>query len=173
MATALTNLAASKPDPFAAVDEDLWGFIQNTFADAVDAEFATKTFAQNFADFVLSRPELKDYSETLATPSIASGVLTLDFEDGNHASVDLDENITSIVLSNPGATGKAGAFYLRLTQDATGSRTVVFPSKIKFAGGTAPVVTSTALRADEYVFRTTNGGTSYTGAIVGQDFAGL
>jgi hypothetical protein len=47
-----------------------------------------------------------------------------------------------------------GRYFLRLTQDATGSRTVTWPSSgvtINWAGGSAPTLTTTANKADRIV----------------------
>lgn len=38
-------------------------------------------------------------------------------------------------------------------QDATGSRLVTFPATVKWAGGTAPTLTTTASKQDHFYFR--------------------
>lgn len=52
-------------------------------------------------------------------------------------------------------------FMLELTQDATGSRTVTWFSTIKWAGGTAPTLTTTANKTDIFGFRCTSSGNYY------------
>lgn len=56
-----------------------------------------------------------------------------------------------------------------LTQDATGSRTVTFWSGIKWAGGSAPTLTTTAGKADRVKILRTGSG-AYLGAVVGQNY---
>ena len=53
---------------------------------------------------------------------------------------------------------------LILTQDGTGGRTVAFPSGLKWKGGSAPTVTSTASKTD--IVSLIYDGTSYFATIV-------
>lgn len=84
-------------------------------------------------DALLTRPEIKDYSETKTAPSSAAGVLTLDIENGNVFEVTLTENITTLNFNNPSPTGKACSFSLFLTQDDP-VRTVAWPASVIAAG---------------------------------------
>jgi len=59
-------------------------------------------------------------------------------------------------------------FVLRLLQDATGSRTVTWFSTIKWAGGSAPTLTTTGGKADTFGFIVTSSG-NYDGYILGQN----
>lgn len=173
MATTTTNLGLTKPAVNSAVDEDLWGGQLNTDLDLLDSEAATATINKNFADKVVSRPEIKDYAETLKTDTSSSNVWTVDFTDGNHHEIVLTENVTTLTLSNPPATGKVGMVVLYIEQNGTGGFTVAFPSKVKFAGGIAPTITTTANRTDIVTLITRDGGTTYAGFTSGQNFAGL
>lgn len=123
----------------------------------------------NFQDNLLTRALLKDYGEEVATPSSASNVLTLDLSTANVFNVTLDENVTTLTISNPTASGDACSFTLRLAQDGTGSHTFAWPASIDWAGGTAPTITATASRYDVYSFFTVDGGTSWSGFTAGQD----
>lgn len=60
-------------------------------------------------------------------------------------------------------------FEVLLTQDATGSRTVTWPSAAKWPAGTAPTLTTTAARRDAFRFRCYDG-SNWVGEIVGQDY---
>lgn len=120
---------------------------------------------------VLSDHELKDICETRTAPESSSGTLTLDIENGNVFEVELDENVTTLTISNPPASGKAGAFTLILKQDATGSRTVTWPGSVKWAGGTAPTLTTDANAIDILTFVTTDAGTTWYGFVGGLDFS--
>lgn len=65
------------------------------------------------------------------------------------------------------AAGKS--FLLTLVQDASGSRTVVWPNTIKWQGGVAPTLTTTANKQDVFSFICTDG-INWLGFVVGQNF---
>jgi len=71
----------------------------------------------------------------------------------------------TLALSNS-AAGKV--FILRLLQDGTGSRTVTWFGTIKWAGGSAPTLTTTASKADTFGFICTSTD-NYDAYIVGQN----
>ena len=114
---------------------------------------------------------IKDYAETRTTPSSSSGTLTLDLETGNVFEVTLTENVTTLTISNPPATGKAGSLTLILKQDATGSRTFAWPASVKSAGGTDPTISSAANAIDIYTLLTTDAGTTWYVFTGGQAFS--
>lgn len=104
-------------------------------------------------------------NKTLTTPAIASikGALTAD-TDG--ATITFNKNTSdfhavtlggnrTLALSNM-ATGDR--IVLRLQQDATGSRTVTWFTTIKWAGGSAPTLTTTPSKADMFGFLCTSAG---------------
>jgi hypothetical protein len=64
---------------------------------------------------------------------------TIDWGQGNHQSILLTDDP---VLSFAHPFG-IGMFTLRVVQDASGSRTVTWPSSVKWPGGTAPTLTIT------------------------------
>jgi len=115
--------------------------------------------------------ELQDYKETRTTPSSSSGTLTLDISTSNVFEVTLTENVTTLTISNPASSGKACSFTLILKQDGTGSWTFAFPASIKWAGGTAPTLTTTASAIDLLTFITTDAGTVWYGFSAGADFS--
>jgi hypothetical protein len=66
-------------------------------------------------------------------------------------------------------TATAGRqFTLVLNQDATGSRTVTWPSSVRWPGGTAPTITATASKTDVFSFLAV--GTYWLGFVGGQVF---
>lgn len=79
-----------------------------------------------------------------------SGALTLDAAYGNHQSISLTANVTSMTVTNP-KTGQV--MTVEFLQDATGSRTYVWPANFKFAGGAAPVASTTANWSDSVTVR--------------------
>jgi|SRR5665213_260150 len=103
-------------------------------------------------------PTFTNYRETVATPSIVSGVLTLDHSTGNIFDVALGANITSIVHSNLPASGVGYSWTLRLT--TSGSYAVTWGSAIRWAGGTAPTLPTTSGKRQSFLCFTADGGTS-------------
>lgn len=77
--------------------------------------------------------------------------------------VTLTANITSMVLSNE-TVGQT--FVIRLVQGGAGSYTVAFFTTIKWAGGTAPTLTTTANKTDVFGFICTSAG-NYDGFVIG------
>ena len=65
------------------------------------------------------------------------------------------------------AAGKS--FLLGLLQDATGSRTVTWPGTVKWSGGTAPTLTTTASKLDVFSFVCLDG-TNWVGVTAGLNF---
>lgn len=122
----------------------------------------------NFQDNTVQRPTLQDYGETRTAPTISSGALTLNLENGNVFEVALNANITTFTISNPPASGTAGSLTLKLTADGT-ARTITWGASVKWPGGTAPTLTSTNNKVDVLVFVTMDAGTTYYGFVAGQN----
>ena len=84
----------------------------------------------------------------------SAATVTPDFAASCNFTLTLDQNLT---IANPSnlVAGQTGSIFL--VQDATGSRTAAWGSYWDFAGGTAPVLTTTASAVDrvDYVVRTT------------------
>lgn len=90
--------------------------------------------------------------------------VTFNLATSNIHSVTLGGNRT-LALSNEHV---GQCFILRLVQDGTGSRTVTWFSTIKWAGGSAPTLTTTASKTDVLGFIVTSSG-NYDGFVVGQN----
>jgi uncharacterized protein YeaO (DUF488 family) len=102
------------------------------------------------------------YTEEVNTAN-TSTAYTISLADGSFQVLTLTGNAT---ITMPTATsGKS--FIMFLKQDGTGSRTVTW-STVKWAGGTAPTVTSTASKQDIYSFFAD--GTNWYGTTVGQNY---
>lgn len=67
--------------------------------------------------------------DTLATPAISAGALTLDLSEPTLFAVGLDQNVTDLSFANL-PSGKAPAFAVAFTQDATGGHTVAWPANV-------------------------------------------
>ena len=111
---------------------------------------------------VLTNPTVTNYVETSYTAN-SSTAITLALTNGTVQIITLTGNAT---ITMPTATaGKS--FVLLLKQDGTGSRTVTW-STVKWTGGTAPTITSTASKQDIFSFFAD--GTNWYGVTVGQNY---
>jgi hypothetical protein len=128
------------------------------------------TGTQNLQDNELFRAKLRDYSESVSSPTISSGTLTLNLETSNIFTVNLNAAITTpIVITNVPASGSGASFTLIFTADGI-PRSVSWPTSIKWAGGTPPTITSAIGKVDSFAFFTSDGGTTWQGYIGGQNF---
>ena len=126
---------------------------------AIDAEV-------NFADQLATRPEMKDYSETLnAIGGTGGGTQDIDINSGNVVSATVDTSTNTFTFSNPSATGKSCSFTLYLTNG--GSQTVAWPATVDWTGGTAPTLTASGV--DVLAFTTLDAGTIWYGFAAGLD----
>lgn len=100
---------------------------------------------------------------TSLSPS-ASGTATCNLSLGNVFLITMPAGNITIAISN----GVAGQYFsIEILQDSVGSRTVTWFSTIKWAGGVAPTLTTTASKKDTFAFRMTSAG-NYDGFVVGQ-----
>lgn len=123
-------------------------------------------------------------SQTLTNKTISAGVFsdgyteeTVTANTGTAYTIDLANGTVQILtltgnctFTFPTVTAGRG-FTLILKQDATGSRTVTWPSvtnPVKWPSGIAPSITSTASKADKYVF--VADGTNWIGSNAGQNY---
>ena len=123
----------------------------------------------NAADQLVTRPEIKDYSETYNASS-GSGTVTLDLTTGNVFQHTASGGNVTFVFSNPPAAGKGGAFTLKWIQDSS-DRTATWPVTVDWAAATAPTLTSGSGKVDIFTFVTVDGGTTWYGFTAGQDMS--
>ena len=124
---------------------------------AIDAEV-------NFADQLATRPEMKDYAETVnAIGGTGGGTQDIDLTLGNVVTATVDTSANTFTFSNPSATGKSCSFTLILTNG--GSQTVNWPGAVDWPGGAAPALTTTGV--DVLVFTTVDAGTRWYGFAAG------
>lgn len=84
---------------------------------------------------------------TISALGNQSGTITLNMNNANNFSMTLNANATN-TLANPTNQTAGQSGIIVITQDATGSRTLAYGSYWKFAGGTAPTLTTTASAVD-------------------------
>lgn len=94
------------------------------------------------------------------TADIDASTITFDFSLTNKHTVTLGGN--RIINFSNMTNGQVG--FIELVQDSTGSRTVTFTPTIRWAGGTAPTLTTTAAKADLITIIKRNDGT-YAGGV--------
>jgi hypothetical protein len=126
------------------------------------ASIVTYTGTETLTNKTLTNPTVTNYVETPYSAN-SSTAITLALTNGTVQIITLTGNAT---ITMPTATsGKS--FIMFLKQDATGSRTVTW-STVKWAGGTAPTITSTASRMDILSFFAD--GSSWFGVVVAQNY---
>ena len=89
--------------------------------------------------------------------SLSDGsTINVNFTSGIHHNVTLGGNRTLVHSNTSSAIGQTGSIFISL--DSAGSRTLSFNSAYKFAGGTAPTLSTTASAVDriDYVVKDTN-----------------
>src|SRR5687768_2224687 len=77
-----------------------------------------------------------------------AATIAIDWNNSQNQYVTVAGNRT-LTFSNP----VAGQIYsVQITQDSSGSRTITWPSTVKWAGGSAPTLTATASKTDFVYF---------------------
>jgi hypothetical protein len=91
----------------------------------------------------------------LVTDQVWSAAGTVPLSDGASIALDLSTGFNFTValggnrtLANPTNVKSGQAGFIRVTQDLTGARTLSFGSSYKFAGGSAPTLTTSANATD-------------------------
>ncbi len=141
-------------------------YLKTDKADTISVviTFSGGTAKIAMADNVIERALLKDFGIEHNSVSSSSNVLVLDLSTGNSFVTTLTENVTTLTLSNPPASGKFGQFTLKVIQDGSGGAyTVTWPSKVKFPGGSDPVITTSNDAVDIITCFTIDGGTTWYG----------
>lgn len=116
----------------------------------------------------VSGAPLKTYTETRTSPSIGGGALTLDCSLGTYFKVALNANCT-VTISNAPSSGRALGITAIFTADGT-IRTITWPGSVVWAAGVAPTMTGTNNKRDILTLVTEDGGTTWFGIVVGQNY---
>ena len=109
-------------------------------------------------------PQVNGYTEGIVTAN-STTAYTFTLASATVFLITLTGNVTYTF-----PTAVAGkSFTLYQLQDATGSRTVTWPGTVKWPAATAPTITSTASKADKFVF-TCFDGTNWVGSLAGSNY---
>ena len=138
-------------------------------------------YHNNIAKVVTTATGLSVTGTTVTDAITIAGAITEDAETltGTSTTIDLATatnfvhdltGATTYTFSNPAATGNASSFTLKIIQDAT-ARTITWPATVRWAGGTAPTLSTANDAVDVFTFYTIDGGSNYYGFTAGQAMA--
>jgi len=134
-------------DALAAVaNSGAYGDLSGTPSLGTIAAFNETTAAQyqaNTSGKALSTDKVWGAADLVALTDAST--IAVDMSTFLNASVTLGGNRT---LGNPSNTKNGQTGVIKIAQDGTGSRTLAYSSNWKFAGGTAPTLTTTASAVD-------------------------
>lgn len=125
------------------------------------------TFGAPVDSLALTNPVLTNYAESVSSAAIVSNELALDLDDGNHFTVDLDADITTLSFAN--VPSGAAVVSVLFTGDGT-ARDITWPMSVKFPDAIEPTMTSTDGQVDIVNFYTVDGGTTWYAIVGGQNF---
>jgi len=108
-------------------------------------------------------------AETRSAQSITAGALTVNLALGTLFAVTLSSNMSTLTISNVPAAGSVGQFSLVITANGS-SFTWTWPTTFKWAGGSAPTLSTGNNKKDVLSFITDDGGSTWLGFVGGQNF---
>jgi len=144
-----------------------WAATSGASSSSTNTWTATQTFSGS-----TNNPSVafgNSYTETQGTVTAAS-TTTIDCSVANNFTVSLAASITTLSFTNVPSSGRNYSVSLFLRQDATGGKTVTWPGTVRWPGGSAPVLTSTANKTDVISLVTYDGGTTWLAFVAGQNF---
>ena len=130
---------------------------------------ASKVVTADANGDVLFSEELKakSYNDTFVSVSSSSNATAVNCETGNVFATTLSEN-TTFTFASPPASGTAYGFALKVTQDASASGfTVTWPAAVDWPRSVTPPLSSGASDVDQFVFYTTDSGSTWYGFLAG------
>jgi hypothetical protein len=108
----------------------------------------------------ITNPILTGYTEHEVANAAVTGTFTMNCAAANFFDLTLTGN-TTISPSNVPPSTRVWSGSIAAKQDATGGRTITWPTGTKYAGGVAPPATTTANALDIWSLMTYDGGTSW------------
>jgi hypothetical protein len=105
---------------------------------------------------------LNNYSEKINNLGNLGSTPTFNLADGLYIKATINQSISSITIV-PGVTDGVIGFTLELKNGTGGPYSIVWPSAIKWAGGTVPTRTDTVGQTDIWSFISSDGGVTWIG----------
>lgn len=126
----------------------------------------TTTLSANLimANNAITRPVLAGYTEAEVSNTATTGTWSMDCAAANFFELTLTGSITISPTNIPPST-RMWAGTIVAKQDATGGRTITWPTGTKWPGGVVPPATTTANAIDIWSLMTYDGGTSWIGSL--------
>jgi hypothetical protein len=133
-----------------------------TFTTSGGTITGTTTLSANIvmANNNITNPTLTGYTESEVSNTAVTGTYTLNCVASNFWDLTLTGNTTISPTGVPPST-RMWAGTIVAKQDATGGRTITWPSGSKYPGGVVPPATTTANAIDIWSIMTYDGGTSW------------
>lgn len=151
--------------PVPGSDDGVWGNLLNDFLGVEHSSDGSLKSTGSLAGKVSTTGGGK---EALATPTASSSTTAISLSNGNVQKLTLGSSTT---ISLTGATsGSACSLSLYIQQDSTGSRTITWPTSVKWPNGVAPTLSSAASKIDLVILETIDGGSTWFGALAGADY---
>lgn len=114
--------------------------------------------------------EIKNFTEDAPTLSISSNVLTVDMAVQNVVPFSFNANITTTTINNKPANHKYGSILWLAIADGSARTWAWLTSTVVWDGGVAPSFVTTNGHVMAFLTYTTDGGTTWRGAVVGSNY---
>jgi hypothetical protein len=154
-------------------NDNLGVAIEEAIAESADVTFSGSNVSitlsgvnVNASDQVTSVGFMRGkFSDDVVALGNTGAATTINLAAGTVFTATLTDNCT-FTFANPNGTASTGSsFTLILTNDATPSRSIVWPATVQYSDGTVPARTETATAKDIWFFFTPDGGSVYYGSI--------
>ena len=137
----------------------------------LDIQGSIQMTGGNFSMFSsqLQNPIFNSYRETIFITNY-SGAFTINAATGNNFSFTLSSGSNIVSFTNFAPTGTLHGVNLFVAQDATGNRTLSYPSTVSWGSAGAPTLSTSANSIDVLNFITWTGGSKILGFVGGKGF---
>lgn len=167
-----TSASASNPSRNGDVTTGLFSPAVSTVAVAIGSSEALRIISTGSVGIGTTAPaatlDVKGQVYSRRVAITYSGTVSVDWSQSNIQSITLTGNWSPTAFSN-GQDG--GRYILIIKQDGTGSRTVpTWPGTVRWPGGTAPTLTTTANKSDYISFIYNGVSSTYDGVAISTNF---
>jgi len=146
-----------------------WTFNPSTNIMSLAGNVNANGYTVAMANGLIQEPIMSGTREVYGQAAISGGTLALYLGDTLVYRVARNANISTITFSALPPTSRAYSFTLIFDANGT-AYTTTWPASVKWPGGTAPTITTTASRSDMFVFYTNNAGTTWYAMTAAQNF---